>query len=556
MDNQQEETNYATYTNPNGVVSILSKDALMEAMYNDKKKHGRHGAYVLIEDVLYTYTDAYDDKHSGLTLAEAKAMQEDDRSYDMEGTYKAEPTDDAPAPSVEVITKDVVDSLRTAGGTVSNINRWMVDGLRTVRPGTVSNIASQRIMDDDTQLAKLGLVRPMHSTSSGELHTAGGYKAGTVTIGMATEKLATGRREWEDQPYAEESMGIIQDAVRSEQREDIVVPSIDLHFQDDGALWTPNGVIGMEASGLKSFMAGTHTMSGPAFPNAFTFLMSLPLEERISIMNTVLSRSKDSIKLRTRVNDDGERGVFATVSPKYASFDADLVMERMGNAVAGLGYRGEATYNAATTSVQFDATYHAPPTIQDFAAGDVFKVGLRGKTNDAGKGSVKFGPVAFWNACLNMIIISNEDACVRIVHKGSMERMDTLFNKQVRLAQPVMEEFAKRWGILAETPMLGIPLWGETYTNVKDVFEVVAERLGKAAGKAVKVEHLLTAYDAQSEKDTLQAVVNAATRMAHSADAAGVKLLSDIQRDAMERASGELVKVLAVQATKPSAVRV
>ena len=528
-------------------------------------------------ETTYQYTDAFGDIRNGLTKDECMKALFEDRQLGMEGTYEAEPTDDAPgyeatndameaateamnpvtpAPSVEVITNDVVDSLRTAGGTVSNINRWMVDGLRTVRPGTVSNIASQRIMDDDTQLAKLGLVRPMHSTSSGELHTAGGYKAGTVTIGMATEKLATGRREWEDQPYAEESMGIIQDAVRSEQREDIVVPSIDLHFQDDGALWTPNGVIGMEASGLKSFMAGTHTMSGPAFPNAFTFLMSLPLEERISIMNTVLSRSKDSIKLRTRVNDDGERGVFATVSPKYASFDADLVMERMGNAVAGLGYRGEATYNAATTSVQFDATYHAPPTIQDFAAGDVFKVGLRGKTNDAGKGSVKFGPVAFWNACLNMIIISNEDACVRIVHKGSMERMDTLFNKQVRLAQPVMEEFAKRWGILAETPMLGIPLWGETYTNVKDVFEVVAERLGKAAGKAVKVEHLLTAYDAQSEKDTLQAVVNAATRMAHSADAAGVKLLSDIQRDAMERASGDLVKVLAVQATKSSAVRV
>ena len=92
--------------------------------------------------VLYTYTDAYDDKHSGLTLAEAKAMQEDDRSYDMEGTYEAESTDDAPgyeevndrleaateamnpvtpAPSVEVITKDVVDTNDDNEGTIITI---------------------------------------------------------------------------------------------------------------------------------------------------------------------------------------------------------------------------------------------------------------------------------------------------------------------------------------------------------------------------------------------------------------------------------------------------
>ena len=148
---------------------------------------------------------------------------------------------------------------------------------------------------------------------------------------------------------------------------------------------------------------------------------------------------------------------------------------------------------------------------------------------------------------MNMIIISNDESLVRLVHKGSMERIDGMFSEQIAKARPVFEQFAQQWGVLSHTPMLGVPLWGERYSNVEDVFEAVAKFLGQQAKKSIKVEHLLNSYDTQDEKDTLQAVVNAATRMAHQAEKKGQKLLDDIQRDAMERASGKLVKVLARQ---------
>jgi len=435
--------------------------------------------------------------------------------------------------------------------------------LRTVQAGQNSEIAKQRIEKHDEMLAKLGLHRPMRGTSTGEMLTVGGYKLGDVTLASATTKIATGRREWESQPLVEEGLSTIQDAVRSEDRWDHpAVQTKDLWFRDDGKLVTPDMELGMEAEGLKSFMSSVvkdfpsyvdengnqQYKKDKGFPGAFRFLMTRPLEERVHILNTVLKEACGELKLRTRVNDDNERGIFATVTPKYASFDADKVAERIGNAVAGLGYRGEATYDSATTKMQFDATYHAKSNIVDFAAGDVFKVGLRGKSSDAGVGAVFFGPLAFWNACLNMIIISTKEKLSRLVHKGSMERIDFMFQQEVAKAQPVFEQFARDWGCLAETPMLGVKLWGESYTNVEDVFEAVAKFLGDDAKKAVKVEHLLNAYNTQSEKDTLQAVANAATRMVHEAEKDGQKLLDDINRDKLERASGNLVRVLARQA--------
>ena len=432
--------------------------------------------------------------------------------------------------------------------------------LRTVSSGMNSSVARQRIEEHDALLKRVGLHRPMRSSSTGELLTAGGYKPGDVTLTSATNRLATARRAWEEQPLVEDGLGFIQGTVEREKREDIVLPVSELWFRDDGSLVTPEMDLPMEPAGFKSFLSHAHRhieytdsmgkekhRQVPAFPGAFSFLVTLPLEERIHIMNLVLKRCGGVFKLRTRVNDDGNRGVFAVVTPKYAAFDADRVAERIGNAVSGLGYRGEVTYDTVTTNMRLDATYHADHNITDFAAGDVFKVGLRGKSNDAGGGAIKFGPTAWWNGCLNMIIISNDESLVRLVHKGSMERIDGMFSEQIAKARPVFEQFAQQWGVLSHTPMLGVPLWGERYSNVEDVFEAVAKFLGQQAKKSIKVEHLLNSYDTQDEKDTLQAVVNAATRMAHQAEKKGQKLLDDIQRDAMERASGKLVKVLARQ---------
>lgn len=418
---------------------------------------------------------------------------------------------------------------------------------RTVASGTVSTIAQARIREDDTLLATLGIVRPSgnFATNPG-MRTAGGYVPGTAVIDLGYQNLATERRKWEQQPLVENASNDIATAIRNEQRENIQVRIGDIHMQEDGLLRVGGDVLPFEAKGFKllasSVYGETMTGRGQVFAAAGNYLLSLPPDERAWNVNRGLARANagDTVVLRTRVVEN-RRQVFATVSDGYATFDADRVLELIGKVLHGKGYRGEVGYDSGTTDLYVDATYHAPSNVQDFAAGDVFKVGFRMRSNDSAGGSINGGGAAWWNGCLNMIVIEDsQGGSFRVIHRGDMRDVVSKMQANMSKMQPVFERFAKRWGIISEAPVKSTPLWGTTYATVPAALTGIVEagRLDVKQNPDDVVKALLAAW-AKEPGDTVESIIRATTRAAHE------QLVDDCIRDTWERRSGALVPVLA-----------
>tara|TARA_R100000963_G_C4622175_1_gene89370 strand:- start:187 stop:1005 length:819 start_codon:yes stop_codon:yes gene_type:complete len=247
-----------------------------------------------------------------------------------------------------------------------------------------------------------------------------------------------------------------------------------------------------------------------------------------------------NLKIRTR-RVGSHRSVFAAVTEKYSAFDGDKVVEAVGRALGGKGYRGEIVYNAVDTTLSIDATYHAPSDIQDFAAGDLFQVGFRTKSNDAAGGALISDPQAWWNQCLNMIIIAIAKARgFKIVHKGDMDDVVGRFNEMTEASQDVFKQFASEWGLLGETDVSSVKLYGKSFDGVPEALQYMVEngKLGKEMAKDVHLEWLLKSFDNQGGGQTLQTLVDTITRAAHE------QTVSDIQRDVFERRAGMLVPQL------------
>tara|TARA_R100001594_G_scaffold38646_1_gene69982 strand:- start:1475 stop:2098 length:624 start_codon:yes stop_codon:yes gene_type:complete len=203
---------------------------------------------------------------------------------------------------------------------------------------------------------------------------------------------------------------------------------------------------------------------------------------------------------------------------------------------------------------------HAPSNLTDFSAGDVFEVGYRFKANDVGGGAVKGGGIAFWNECLNMIIIDSKTSeLVKVVHKGDVEsKMKKMLNGMEK-SKEAMNRFAIDWGILSSIDAEGMVVNGEaieTTVSESGVVErapvamlkalVDSGRIGKGIGRDAAVQYLLESYDNQGGGNTMQDVINAVTRMAHES------MVDDCVRDGLEQQAGALVPVLAKAAQTKS----
>ncbi len=80
-------------------------------------------------------------------------------------------------------------------------------------------------------------------------------------------------------------------------------------------------------------------------------------------------RQKRLITLRTRL-EEGERRIFATVTPTYSAVDSDGVLHTVTNSLADAHV--EMRYDGS--GVRATALW-MPDQVVDLAAGDVFKVG-------------------------------------------------------------------------------------------------------------------------------------------------------------------------------------
>tara|TARA_R100000458_G_scaffold58610_1_gene67038 strand:- start:649 stop:1500 length:852 start_codon:yes stop_codon:yes gene_type:complete len=257
-----------------------------------------------------------------------------------------------------------------------------------------------------------------------------------------------------------------------------------------------------------------------------------------------------SIKLRIRKNGGG-RSVFGITGPKYVSYDAHLVANIINQATKNMPYRADIQYNSKTTNFTMDLTMHAPSDLVDFSAGDCYEVGYRFKSNDRGGGAINGSAIAFWNECLNMIILHSEKSeGIRVVHKGNVAEKVKLISESLKNGESAMMRFANDWNILGNTAIENYIVPDDTLGDISPAAmfitqQVAAGTIGNGIGRDAMVQMILNSYDDQGRGDTAQDVINAITRSAHQ------HLVDDCARDTLEREAGALVRVLANTQSAP-----
>lgn len=473
-------------------------------------------------------------------------------SEDMNPVWKEVVIDEETLDKVDAMREDMNPVFK--GGWGSGANGVSNHGdKRTVNAADVSEVAVERQEKHDAWLADLGLSRPTKNISI----TKAGYKRGTAVVDIGYDNLAAARATWDEKPDAYTATQQFMRIIESEDRMSIDIPLSALQMRDDGMLLTSQGSFRLEEHGLKQLLAasrfgvGEDMSSGDAlFPRGFHTMKSLDPDVRAYVFNEHMRRhcSRDKVmKFRTRFND-GARSIFGVVGTGYQEYDADMVANMIQLAVDDMPYKAEIQYNSDTTNFTMDLTMHAPAELTDFSAGDLYEVGFRFKANDRGGGSINGSAIAFWNECLNMIILHSKKAeIMRAIHKGNMHEKMEAIRKGMQDARPAMERFAYDWGILGDTA-------SDSVINTKDMDDYGADDLnasqvlikklvaeGKVAtgiGRDAAVQMMFDSYADQGAGDSVQDVVNAITRMAHQ------HLVDDCARDVLEREAGALVPVL------------
>ena len=98
----------------------------------------------------------------------------------------------------------------------------------------------------------------------------------------------------------------------------------------------------------------------------------------------------------------------------------------------------------------------------------------------------------------------------------------------------------KGWGYLESTHISQVKIWGKKFATVQAALEygVEKKKLTESMKSKVALEMMLSGHSYEGG-NMLASLINAVTRAAHT-----TSFLSELQKDAMERKAGQLVKVL------------
>jgi len=437
---------------------------------------------------------------------------------------KAPRTRKAAAPSVADGGAGVLhsDASRTTGRRESSI--------------VVSDVAVARIARHEELLSTIGIALPPPV-----------YAAGSKVLAVGEDNFRTSRLAWEEQTPVIDGLEGVKAAVAAENRIDTAVLMSSIRMLPNGRITKGMGEgLAVEESGFRHLLQGM----GDIFPRALPVLLKAPVELRASFFNEMMERysnelvaadgSPKTMKLRTR-DYNGVRSVFAVTSTTYGVRDADAIATDI---IAGLhgaaeDARGTVVYDPETTNLRVNATWHANRVV-DFAAGDVFQLGATYSSNDARGGSIIVDGTAWRNRCLNLLIIGEASAnLLRRRHRGNMQSVAAEITAKTELVVEMFNQFADSWGVLRNTEVKAVQLWGEKFATVPEALAWAVEhkKLATDIKAAVLTEALLTGWK-EEPGNTLADLINAITRSHMS------NQISEWQRAQVERAAGELVSVL------------
>jgi len=380
----------------------------------------------------------------------------------------------------------------------------------TTPAGLVSAVAVNRIQLQEQWLEEAGfqLAPPL-------------FAPGTRVLPLGDQNFRMERRRVGALPRFDEAADQVVASIRSEERQEIIMPLSELSMGERGELLIDDQPYGLEASAF-------HQVASLAgFGSGARYLARMCSSElRATNVNEQLGKvhHRKQVVLRARADGSGRRVVFAAVTPTYSVCDTDEVLAAVVGDLAEA--RTEMRYDGS--GVRATALF-MPDTVVDLAAGDVFKAGVRISTDDTGRGRIRITAVVFRNQCLNLIVIQEGSVeTVSQVHRGSPERILQTVRTGVQEARSTIASFLEAWGharTVKVDPESQFNAWltrGQVKLPIKekrqDTLEVLMRALSKEPG------------------DTLADAVNAVTRAAHEHRPWGQEV-----RETLERQASQLV---------------
>ena len=337
---------------------------------------------------------------------------------------------------------------------------------------TVDTVGANRSTADETTCARLGIAIPPAF-----------FALGTTLVDVGVDNARKARAAFEALPPASEACQALAAEVTAEDRVSIAAGLSDLSITANGELARAAdgrreaftlGIEGDAARQLQSTLRAKlgiggdpGVVTGLEYDDAGVVACAAATWNRFTALlktQEAKGAERKQVSLLTRMVEqkpiDGQpqprrRQVFASVSERYAECDAGKIATACGGLVRDIDamalqegktpdVRAEVVYDRKRVSI--DLLTHT--TIQPDAqvVGDVFRVGLRVRSDDTGGGSLTVRSVAFRVACRNYTVVSADGSITRIRHIGDPARLLERLQEALQASSGALATFAVQWG--------------------------------------------------------------------------------------------------------------
>lgn len=338
---------------------------------------------------------------------------------------------------------------------------------------------------------------------------------GTALYTSGADKLESDRAAWKRLPLAGEVIGLVEAALRAEDRQDYAVKVQNVRLRPrDGRLvklgHEDRPGLGYSPHTLRQLVQQVSPLDDA--PRGFTSaLVYLSDQERAEILNRRLARMTDGpdIIMRTRLPHSGDtrsRIARAALSEIYGSVtDADIAVA-LGRILQG-DTTGRLDYKPGDTRSRFEVIWPAEIPVQTFVVGDVHYAALSIGNSETGQGGLRICPAVIRAACANLTISTGEGTEVVIRHVGDSAVLMGRLQRAIRAALDDMEPLLQAITLSARVPL--------TRWEPAKAFAAIAARyaLPRAAADAWGDVYAASHYPA-----TAWGLSNAITEAAHSRD--------------------------------------
>ena len=337
---------------------------------------------------------------------------------------------------------------------------------------TVDTAGADRSAADETTCARFGIALPPAF-----------FALGTTLVDVGVDNARKARAAFEALPPASEACQALAAEVTAEDRVSIAASLSDLSITANGELARAAdgrreaftlGIEGDAARQLQSTLRAKlgiggdpGVVTGLEYDDAGVVACAAATWNRFTALlktQEAKGAERKQVSLLTRMVEqkpiDGQpqprrRQVFASVSERYAECDAGKIATACGGLVRDIDamalqegktpdVRAEVVYDRKRVSI--DLLTHT--TIQPDAqvVGDVFRVGLRVRSDDTGGGSLTVRSVAFRVACRNYTVVSADGSITRIRHIGDPARLLERLQEALQASSGALATFAVQWG--------------------------------------------------------------------------------------------------------------